>query len=50
MLVVDDEPTIAESVAARLRAEGFAVTVAMRRAVARSRPPSGTSRIWWCST
>ena len=29
MLVVDDEPTIAESVAARLRAEGFAVTVAV---------------------
>jgi DNA-binding response OmpR family regulator len=28
ILVVDDEPTIAESVAARLRAEGFAVTVA----------------------
>ena len=28
VLVVDDEPTIAESVAARLRAEGFAVTVA----------------------
>ena len=29
VLVVDDEPTIAESVAARLRAEGFAVTVAV---------------------
>ena len=29
MLVVDDEPTIAESVAARLRAEGFTVTVAV---------------------
>jgi DNA-binding response OmpR family regulator len=29
VLVVDDEPTIAESVAARLRAEGFTVTVAM---------------------
>ena len=29
MLVVDDEPTIAESVAARLRAEGFAVSVAV---------------------
>lgn len=28
VLVVDDEPTIAESVAARLRAEGFAVDVA----------------------
>ena len=28
MLVVDDEPTIAASVAARLRAEGFAVDVA----------------------
>ena len=28
VLVVDDEPTIAESVAARLRAEGFTVTVA----------------------
>ena len=29
VLVVDDEPTIAESVAARLRAEGFTVTVAV---------------------
>ena len=29
VLVVDDEPTIAEAVAARLRAEGFTVTVAM---------------------
>ncbi|MCM6775347.1 response regulator transcription factor [Nocardia sp. CDC159] len=28
ILVVEDEPTIAESVAARLRAEGFAVTIA----------------------
>ena len=28
VLVVEDEPTIAESVAARLRAEGFAVEVA----------------------
>ena len=28
VLVVDDEPTIAQSVSARLRAEGFAVTVA----------------------
>jgi len=29
VLVVDDEPTIAESVAARLRAEGFAVEIAV---------------------
>jgi DNA-binding response OmpR family regulator len=29
VLVVDDEPTIAESVAARLRAEGFSVSVAV---------------------
>jgi DNA-binding response OmpR family regulator len=29
VLVVDDEPTIAESVAARLRSEGFAVSVAV---------------------
>src|SRR5690349_8435349 len=28
VLVVEDEPTIAESVAARLRAEGFAVDIA----------------------
>src|SRR5919198_4451438 len=28
VLVVEDEPTIAESVAARLRAEGFAVAIA----------------------
>ena len=28
VLVVDDEPTIAQSVAARLRAEGFEVDVA----------------------
>src|ERR1700744_1796731 len=29
VLVVEDEPTIAESVAARLRAEGYTVRVAM---------------------
>jgi DNA-binding response OmpR family regulator len=29
VLVVEDEPTIADSVAARLRAEGFAVRIAM---------------------
>jgi DNA-binding response OmpR family regulator len=43
VLVVDDEPTIAESVAARLRAEGFAVSVAVDgpaavAAVQRDRP------------
>jgi DNA-binding response OmpR family regulator len=43
VLVVEDEPTIAESVAARLRAEGFAVRVAMDGpgavAAAEAQPP-----------
>ena len=50
VLVVDDEPTIAASVAARLRAEGFAVDVAHDGPVgggARRPRPSPT---WWCST
>ena len=50
ILVVEDERTIAESVAARLRAEGFAVELAARRARPRSPPPAATSPTWSCST
>ena len=49
VLVVEDERTIAESVAARLRAEGFTVEIAgdgpsAVDAARRVRPT------WWCST
>ena len=50
ILVVEDERTIAESIAARLRAEGFAVEIAARRARPRSRGHAAASPTWSCST
>ena len=49
ILVVEDEATIADAVAARLRAEGFHVEVAPtgRRGVALC---EACGRIWWCWT
>ena len=50
VLVVEDEPTIAESVAARLRAEGFAVDVGARRAGRGGAGARGRRPTWSCST
>ena len=50
MLVVEDERTIADAVAARLRAEGFAVEVAARRAGRGGRGPARRRPTWSCST
>ena len=50
ILVVEDERTIAEAVAARLRAEGFAVDLARRRAGRGGRGPALPGPTWSCST
>lgn len=49
ILVVDDEVTIAESVAARLRAEGFTVDLAHDGPAAVAAALAGNP-IWWSST
>jgi len=49
ILVVEDEQTIADSVAARLRAEGFAVEIAADGPAGWRRSSAGT-RSWSCWT
>ena len=50
ILVVEDEPTIADAVAARLRAEGFDGRSRPRRPGGGRRRRAGRGPTWSCST
>lgn len=50
VLVVDDEPVLAEMVSMALRYEGWNITTAGERIRRRLRRPAASGPMWLCST